>query len=774
MRDRDRIKGIKIRIFILIGIIVFGIILIVHRASGLQIREAKRYTNLASNQHEKAIELTPKRGTICDRNGVELAITVERFSLFARPSKFVDENEKRYFAHILSIMLKRPEKELLKIFKGNRPFVWVSRLLDEETALRIRGAKGFSEREFEKRGNLKKLTSLIKERLDIKDNSDNSLSFLNSLLQDRYLYKKINLDKKLLSGMTYMGNALLKEVKLYNVNKTGELTDYEKEQVKALNRYLIELLFPSVAPKNPFFYTEAIGLLKENKRVYPQRHLASHIIGFTNVDQEGAGGIELQFNESLRGEYQYISGIRDASGNEISVGENVQAKMAEGNRVVLTIDANIQHIVESELEQGVKKYNATAGYAVVLNPKTGDILAMANYPYFDNNRYNQYPAKVMANNSISSPFEPGSVMKVFTIAAALEEGLVTPETSFDCQNGEMKIGSRPIRDAHPHGVLSVDDILKFSSNVGATKIGLRLGGERLSKYLKKFGFGLQSGITLPAESRGILPNFAKWPDITVATVSFGQTIAATPLQIATGFAAIANKGVYISPRIVDRIVDSRTNNTLKEFFPAKKERILSAETSVKLIQMMIRITEEGGTGTRARVEGFNVAGKTGTAQKVDSLTRGYSDKRIGTFAGFVPAENAELVILVSIDEPQQEVYGGVVAAPVFSAIATRSLKYLGVFPDSSTSARNEKSKSTIEQSSEADMGEETYQSRYYYEDEIPDLIGLSLRDALGYLKPKDMIINIVGSGKVYRQVPPAFSSIPRDRKIVLYLRRDTQ
>ncbi|MCX7944036.1 MAG: transpeptidase family protein [Deltaproteobacteria bacterium] len=776
MRANVKIKGIKIRIAILMGIILLISILVVHRASGLQIKEMRKYSDLASSQHEKVIELTPKRGIILDRNGVELAITVERYSLFVRPQKFVNEGEKRLFASILADMLKRPERELLKLFNDDRPFVWVQRLLDDSVALRIRGANGFSEKEFGKKSDLKKLILKIVDKVDIKGHIDYSVNFLNSILNDRYLYRKFNIDKKLYSNMTQIGQTLLREVKSFGQREYGELTNYEKEQVRALNRYLIELFFPDSAPKNQFFYTNAFGLIKENKRVYPQRHLASHVIGFTNIDQEGAGGVELQFNESLKGEYQYISGIKDALGNEIYIGENVQAKMAEGNRVILTIDANIQYIVETELEQAVKKYNATAGYAVVINPKTGDVLAMANYPFFDGNDYNKYLPNVRVNNTISSPFEPGSVMKVFTVAAALEENIVNKDTTFDCQNGEMKIGSRTIGDAHPHGILSVEDIIKFSSNIGVAKIGLKLGGDRLLAYLKRFGFGLPTGISLPAESRGILPNFQKWPDITVATVSFGQTVAATPLQVAVAFATIANKGIYISPRIVMSIVDSRTNLTIKEFQPHRRERVISAKTAIKLIEMMRRVVEPGGTGTRASVEGFSVAGKTGTAQKVDSVTKGYSDKRIGTFVGFVPAEDAELVILVSIDEPQQEVYGGIVAAPAFSAIATKVLKYLGVFSSPYNGARNERRKSEAsEDSLEADIIDVPgHQGRYYYEDEVPDLVGLPLRDALSYLRPKDMNVIIVGSGRVYRQVPPPFSSIPKDRKIVIYLKRETE
>ncbi|MCX7957785.1 MAG: hypothetical protein N3B13_01920, partial [Deltaproteobacteria bacterium] len=286
MSERVRTKGIKIRIFILIGMIFCIVVLIVHRASGLQIKEVKKYSGLALSQHEKAIELTPKRGTISDRNGVELAITVERFSLFVKPQKFADENEKKFFAHILSEMLRRPEKEFLKLFNDDRPFVWVQRLMDENTAMKIRGASGFSEKEFEKKGDLKKLISAIRERLEIKMNSDFTVGYLNSLLNERYLYSRLSLDKTLYSRMTQTGNLLLKEVRDFGRRELNELTGYEREQLRALNRYLIELIFPSYAPKNPFFYTNAFGLIKENKRAYPQRQLASHIIGFTNVDQE--------------------------------------------------------------------------------------------------------------------------------------------------------------------------------------------------------------------------------------------------------------------------------------------------------------------------------------------------------------------------------------------------------------------------------------------------------------------------------------------------------
>ena len=771
MREKVQIKGIKIRVFVLLLCVIGCTVLIIHRASGLQIKESQKYKNLASSQHDKAIELTPKRGTISDRNGFELAITVERFSLFARPRRFASDDERKYFAHILSGILKRPEKDLLRLFNDDKPFVWVSRLMDEQVSSRIRGSSGLSAAEFDKKLDMKKLVLAIKERLNINRQIDNPLQFLNELLNDRYLFDRLNVDKKLRLQMTEVGGALFREVRGFGKREYSELTSYEREQLRAFNRYLMEITFPSLMPKNPFFYTNAFGLIKENKRFYPQKSLASHIIGFTNVDQEGIGGIELQFNESLKGEYQYISGIRDASGNEICTGEVVQAKMAEGNRIVLTIDANIQHIVETELEAGVKRYNAAGGYAVVLNPKTGEVLAMANYPFFDNNNYSSYSANARLNNAISSPFEPGSVMKVFTVAAAIEAGIVTPQTQFDCQNGEMKIGSRTIRDAHPHGVLTVEEIIKYSSNIGAAKIGLRLSGDNLVDYLHRFGFGRPSEITLPAESRGIFPSFQKWPDISVATISFGQTVAATPLQIAAGFGVIANKGVYVSPRIVDRIIDSRSGLTIKEFVPARRERVISADTSLKMIEMMKQVTMEGGTGTRAKVEGFNVAGKTGTAQKVDSVTKGYSDKRIGTFVGFVPAEDAELVILVSIDEPVGEVYGGVVAAPIFSAIATRSLKYLGIFPK-----ENVKDKAIVEEKSppaESEVDEVVeYESRVYYDDELPNLIGLSLREAVSYLRPRDIIVNIVGSGRVYKQLPPPFSSIPKDRKVVLYLKRD--
>lgn len=769
---KERMKGIKIRILILFGIIFVFVLLIVHRASGLQIKDMQKYSSLATSQHEKPIELMPKRGTISDKNGVELAISVERFSLFVKPHKFANDEEKRLFAYVLSDILKRPERDILRLFNETRSFVWVQRLMDENIALRIRGAGGFTAKEFEKNGDLKRLVNTLKEKLNYKGNVDDPIKFVNTLLNERFLYKKLNINNSYFSKMTEQGKRLFKEVRGYGERDYNELTDYEREQLRALNRYLVEITFPQYTPKNPFFYTNAFGLIKENKRVYPHRYLASHIIGFTNIDQEGAGGIEFQFNESLKGEYQIISGMRDASGNEICIGENVQARMAEGNKVILTIDANIQHIVETELEIGVRRFNANGGYAVVINPKTGDVLAMANYPFFDSNDYSKYPPNVRVNGSISSPFEPGSVMKVFTIAAALEEGLVTEDTTFDCQNGEMRIGTRTIKDAHPHGVLSVEDILKYSSNIGVAKIGFRLGGERLSKYLNKFGFGVSTGISLPAESRGIFPTFQKWPDITVATVSFGQTVAATPLQIAVGFAAIANKGVYVSPRIVERIVDSRTDLTVKEFQPVRKERILSERTALRMIRMMKRVTEDGGTGTRAKVEGFEVAGKTGTAQKVDTLTGGYSDKRIGTFVGFVPADDAELVILVSIDEPQQEAYGGVVAAPVFSAIATKALKYLGIFPKSNNEPQVEKKRILEVSESEADISETVGPSRYFFEDEIPDVIGLSLRDALSFLRPKDVNVTIIGSGKVYRQIPPPLSSIPRDRKVVIFLKRE--
>ncbi|HEY5975338.1 MAG TPA: penicillin-binding protein 2, partial [Geobacteraceae bacterium] len=420
---------------------------------------------------------------------------------------------------------------------------------------------------------------------------------------------------------------------------------------------------------------DGVGFVKESKRFYPNAELAGHVIGFTGLDPEGLEGVERKYDTMLLGNNGYLVTERDALGRDVATRDTVIKSGSKGNSLVLTLDKNIQYIVEKELAKAVESSRAKGGIAVVMEPQTGRILAMANAPNFNPNTFAKYPAQNLRNKAITDSFEPGSTFKVFLVAAALEEKTISAGDSFNCENGSYTISGRTIHDTHKYGRLSIGDILKYSSNIGAAKIGARLGPERLYRYLRSFGFGERSAVDLPGEVAGYLRNKSQWYGIDLATISFGQGVSATALQIATAISAIANGGTLVKPFLVERVLDE-SGTVLKQFEPQQRQRVISPETARSVAKMMEGVAVEGGTGTNAAVDGFRVAGKTGTAQKVDPVTRGYSvDKRTASFVGFVPAERPRLTILVVVDEPKTSPYGGVVAAPAFSAIAQQTLCY---------------------------------------------------------------------------------------------------
>jgi cell division protein FtsI (penicillin-binding protein 3) len=349
-------------------------------------------------------------------------------------------------------------------------------------------------------------------------------------------------------------------------------------------------------------------------------------------------------------------------------------------------------------------------------------------------------------------------MKSFLLAAALQEKAVRPEDRFDCEGGAFQIGSRVIHDAHPYNVLTVAETVKFSSNICSAKIGLKLGREKLHRYLRGFGFGEPAEISLPAESRGILPPAGSWADINTATISFGQGVSVSAVQLAGAFAAIANGGNLMRPRIVRRVV-TRRGEIIKEFTPEVRRRVISPEVAAKVTEILATVTEQGGTGTAAAVDGFSVAGKTGTAQKVDSATKGYSaDKRIGLFAGFVPASAPKLVVVVAVDEPKGIAYGGVVAAPAFKTIATVALKNLGIFPMPGPA----KTGSAVPEAGGDDESREGSGDGYVGEDiaprtgaagTVPNFLGLPVREAIELGVGAGVEIEVEGTGRAVSQKP---------------------
>src|SRR6185369_2148452 len=384
--------------------------------------------------------------------------------------------------------------------------------------------------------------------------------------------------------------------------------------------------------------------------------------------------------------------------------------------------------------------------------------AMANYPTFNPNSFGKSPPQALRNRAISDSFEPGSTMKVFLIAAALEEKVVKPEDGFNCENGSYNIGGRTIHDTHKFGRLSVGDILKHSSNIGAAKIGARLGPERLYGYLRGFGFGTKSNIDLPGEVAGYLRNKSQWYGVDLATISFGQGLSISAIQLATAMSVIANGGSLMQPYVVDRIMDAK-GNPVKQFSPVIKQQVVSPETARSVAKMMEGVAAEGGTGASASVDGFKVAGKTGTAQKADPVTKGYSqDKRTASFVGFIPADQPRLTILVVIDEPKTSPYGGVVAAPAFSAIAKQSLCYLRVSPNQPLKNKSGIIEAKKDTPMTEDVAEDTVEvtpdSQHLSGLIMANFRGMSMRQVLQMMEKRGLNIRLIGSGRVIEQSPP--------------------
>ena len=420
---------------------------------------------------------------------------------------------------------------------------------------------------------------------------------------------------------------------------------------------------------------DCLDSVETERRFYPQGTLAAPVVGFTDIDARGIAGIEQSYDRYLREEPAEIVGERDALGRMI-LAHGVAAS-PEVLNVRLTLDIGIQSIAEQELARAVQSTGAESGTVVVLDPQTFAVLALAQVPTFDPNSPAAVRPERRRNRTVGDVYEPGSTLKVLLTAAALDAKRLSPSEKIFCENGRYAVGRSVINDHHPHGWLSVTQIIQQSSNIGAAKIAERLGKEIYSAYLRAFGFGRLSEIELPNESPGLLPAPSLWGRIHLVTAGFGQGFAVTPLQLASAYAALANGGTLMRPYIVSEILNSE-GKVVEARNPQRLLQVVTSDTARQMLAIMERVTEKEGTGTRARIDGFHVAGKTGTSQKPDPRG-GYSARdRIASFVGIVPADQPRLVVLVAIDTPRTAVYGGEVAAPVFQAIAKQSLAYLGI------------------------------------------------------------------------------------------------
>ncbi len=630
-------KWVRIRIRLVGVCFLIAFSFIVVRAFQLQVLGQEEWRKRADRQHQKSVPLTPKRGTIYDRGGEEMALSIEVDSVYLEPAR-IDDPEK--VVAVLAKNLSLSQKGLREKVRSKKSFLWVKRQISQADAETIRAAG--------------------------------------------------------LAG---------------------------------------------------------VGFTKEHRRFYPNSELGAQVLGFTGIDPKGLEGLELKYDGEVQGDGGYLVVERDALGRGLGSGNLVVQGDKRGADLHLTLDKQVQYIAEKELAEGVTKAGAKGGSAVVMDPRTGRILAMANYPFYNPNAIGKYRPSHWRNRAVCDTYEPGSTLKVFLMAAALNEKLVTPNQIIDCEKGSYRVGGRTIHDHHPYGRITAAEVIKVSSNIGSAKIGKALERERLYRYLTDFGFGRPTGIDLPGEASGLVRPPNAWFEVDLAAIAFGQGMTTTPLQLARATAAIANDGKLIDMPIVERIVNGG-GEVIEERAPEVVRQVVSPEVARQVREMMAQVVAEGGTGTLAAVPGFKVAGKTGTAQKVDPVTGGYSvDKRVASFIGMVPAEAPRLVVVVAIDEPEKQVYGGLVAAPVFSRITIQTLRQLKISPTERPPVVPlplPPAEEALAQPVQAMLPLPVDGQRI-----MPDFAGMSYRQVLRSMTEKGLNIRLRGSGRVVEQSPPA-------------------
>lgn len=513
-----------------------------------------------------------------------------------------------------------------------------------------------------------------------------------------------------------------------------------------------------------------IHFVTENKRYYPNRELAAHVLGYTGIDEVGLDGVELAYDHHIRGEEAYALVLKDARGRSY---DRTQTPGFKGQDVMLTIDSAIQLATERELSVALRETQASAATAIVMDPRSGEILSLANLPTFDPNSFTNYPENKRRNRGIRDSYEAGSVFKIITYAAALEENLAHPDESIDCFRGAITLAGHTIRDHRPYGILSLREALERSSNIGAIRVGLRLGNGRFARYAEKFGIGRRTGVDLPGESKGILRPVERWTPVSIGAISMGQEVGVSALQMLAAMGVVANDGVWVQPHVVKTIY-SRAGDVLEQTQP--EQRTVISRRAARALTEMLEGVVLRGTGKLAGLRGYTAAGKTGTAQQIDPLTRRYSKTRyVASFAGFAPIRSPQLAAIVVLDGPRGEHMGGTVAAPVFKRIMEAALHYLSVAPDSYDAAittlalkgefASEETVGVEDDAMTPDSGpEETAASTWVATGtrrspvvadwtQMPDFSGRGLRAVAEDCNRLGLQLIVSGSGRVIRQNP---------------------
>lgn len=551
-----------IRLLWLFTLLVSGLVMIMGRLFWMQILATDRYLQLASVQRERRIELSPKRGAIYDRNGSELAVSMEMQTIFANPKFVLDP---KAAAAQIAPLIGADQAALEQKMSSGKSFVYLARKIDPEAA----------------------------------------------------------------------------------------------KKVKALA-------------------LPGIDIVSESKRSYPSGKLAAHVVGFVGADNEGLGGLEDRYDHLLQGLAGEIFMERDPNGRPIPGGNGYSNPSVAGDDLVLTIDKQIQFAAEQALERGVAGFQAKGGTIIVMRPGTGEVLAMANYPWFDPNEFGKFPAEARRNRALTDMYEPGSANKVITAAAAIESGVIKPGDMLKVPDN-LRLSNKTFHDAHAHKTLDLSfaEVIQQSSNIGTIKVALNLGRQRLYDSLVDFGYGRPTGLDFPGEAKGILPKPENWWETSMGTIPIGQGVAVTPMQIMSVFSTVANDGVAVQPKLLAARIDSDGRRVATQ--PSARRRVIESETARQLTRILIGVTDSSnGTGSAAAIKGYQVAGKTGTAQKPLPGGAGYGGY-IASFIGYVPAGMPALVVGVMLDEPTP-IWGGVTAAPLFKEVTQFALRHLGIGP----------------------------------------------------------------------------------------------
>ncbi len=645
-------KWIRFRIYGVAALFICGMGTVLGRAYQLQVIKGDELQAIARERYRVITKLPPKRGTIYDRDGHELAVSVQVGSIYAHPHLV---QNKVQTAKNLSRILHAKQRVIQRILATERSFAWLERRVtpDKVAAVKALGLRG-------------------------------------------------------------------------------------------------------------------VGFTSESRRYYPGKEIAAHVLGFAGDDNQGLEGLEKKYDRLLTGPQASLLEMRDALGRPFSMSVSADGARPSHN-LILTLDKDIQYKAEQILAAAVKKHAAKAGHCVVMDPATGEILAMAVVPLYNPNEFRRYRPHQWRNRAVTDCYEPGSTIKPFLLAAALERGIVYPQTRFFCEEGAFAVANHVIHDTKKHGDLSVAQIVALSSNIGAVKIGQELGYESFSEYLTRFGFGTKTGINLLGERTGYIRPEAEAKPLDKATIFFGQGMSATSIQLATAMSAIANGGILMRPYVVQAITDE-DGHTLFRTHPKEIRRVLSPAVAGEVAQILEGVVAETGTAPLAAIRGYRVAGKTGTSQKIDPRTRTYSRKDyVAIFVGFVPVSKPRLLILIMIDEPQDRTYGGLVAGPVFRQIGAWGLNHLRVNPELVLAA-------TPNPPTQSANGVQVYpmpRRILSASGVLPDFTGLGMREVLRRGFELGLCVVPEGTGLAVTQQPEPGSALTKIKTVKVNFRPPT-